>query len=503
MASRSRHSNPQLLPQLLARALGAGVDQVAPLPAVPVTGIAQDHRRVKPGDLFVARIGARFDAHDYLDEVIGAGAVAVVGSKRELAGDTTLAVPYLFVPDDRLALARLSASFHGNPSQQLRVAGVTGTDGKTTVSYLLHHLLGGFVSSGLLSTAGVRIGERTLPGEGRFTTPEASEVQALLRDFVDGGCTHAVVETSSHALAMHRVTGTEYDVAVWTNLTPEHLDYHGSFGEYREAKLGLIRAAPVAVLNADDPEYETFRRAAPGRVVSYGLGQEAQVRAIAMEEQQAGLRFEVLWEDERVTVGAPLVGEFNVYNVLAALAAARLLLPEGSGAGLAQLAGRLRDFPGVPGRMQLVQASPFKVIVDFAHTGPALEKVLQVLRPGTPGRIILVVGAAGERDPGKRGPLGRAAARGADLLYFSEEDHRSEPIEEILGQLQQAALEAGAAPEAVHLVADRSDAIAAALAQARAGDTVLLAGKGHEATLERGDRSLPWNEVEEARKHLT
>lgn len=481
------------LRRLAREALGVKAD----LPDVPVTGVSQDHRKVESGHVFVARIGAKSDGHRYARLAVERGAVAVVGARDAGPRLPWGAVPYLRVADDREALARLAASFHRHPSRSLTTIGVTGTDGKTTVSFLLHHLLTASLRCGLVSTAAVRAHDTPLPLEGHFTTPEASEVQGYLAAFRDAGCSHAVLESSSHALAMHRLDEIDYDVAAWTNLSPEHLDYHGTMEGYREAKLGLVRRARLSVLNRDDEHYEAFASAAAGEVISYGLHPEADWRAEAISESAAGLEFELVHGDVAVPASLPMLGAFNVHNALAALASAHAC-----GAPEKDLLARLADFPGVPGRMQLIHRGSFSVVVDFAHTGPALEKALAAVRPSVAGRILLVVGAAGERDPGKREPLGRAAAGGAEEIFFTEEDHRSESVEEILDQLEAAARAAGAEPARIHRLPDRREAIAAAIVAAREGDLVLLAGKGHESTLERGDEVLPWDEAAEARRHL-
>jgi UDP-N-acetylmuramoyl-L-alanyl-D-glutamate--2,6-diaminopimelate ligase len=469
----------------------------APLPRVEVTGVSQDHRKVSPGHVFVARVGAKFDGHRYARLAIEQGAVAVVGVHD--AGSTLpwRSTPYLRVSDDRAAVASLAAAFHHHPSRALTTVGVTGTDGKTTTSFLLHHLLSRRLRAGLISTAAVRSHHTPLAMEGHFTTPEASEVQAYLAAFRADGCSHAVLESSSHALAMRRLDEVDYDVAVWTNLSAEHLDYHGSFEAYREAKLELIRRSRTAVLNLDDESFSAFAAASPGEVVSYGLSEGARWRAERIVESARGLEFDVHLDGVNYPVTLPLLGAFNVHNALAALAAAHAC-----GQVPGDLTGLLAEFPGVPGRMQVVHAGDFSVVVDFAHTAPALEKALAALRPVVAGRILLVVGAAGERDPGKRRPLGRAAAKGAELVFLTEEDHRSESLEKILDELEAGAREAGAGPERIRRLPDRRDAIAAAVAAAAPGDLVLLAGKGHESTLERGHEALPWDEAAEARRHL-
>jgi len=473
------------------------------LPDAEVLRVVQDSRRLEPGvpSVFVARRGGVIDGHRFAARAVAQGAVAVVGeaSPEEQRGFAWAhAVPYIRVPDDKVALAKLAATLYGRPSKQLFCLGVTGTDGKTTTSYLLHHLLSPSHPTGLLSTAGVRIGDEALTLPGHFTTPEAPEVQGLLARCVAAGCTHAVIESSSHGFAQRRLDEVDYDVGVWTNLSPEHLDFHGTFEAYRDAKAELMQRARVGVLNADDPEYGYFAaRAARG--VSYGLGAGATWRALDVHEGPGMLSWTLAWRGEHFRATLPMVGRYNVLNALAAIAAA-----SEAGVPLGALLERLATFPGVPGRMQVVQGEPFAVVVDFAHTPPALAKALAALRPQVRGRLIVVVGAAGERDPGKRAPLGEAAVRGADVVLFTEEDSRSEDVALILGAMAAGAEGAGGVRDATFwLVPDRREAIRRAVALAEPGDLVLLAGKGHEGTLERRRETLPWDEAAEARAALS
>jgi len=462
-----------------------------------VLAIAQRHDRVSPGTLFVARRGRRFDAHAFLGAAVEAGAVAVVGEVDLPPRLDAAGVPYVRVPDARVALPRLAATFHGHPSGALSVLGVTGTDGKTTTAWLLHHVLQGERASALISTAGIRLGDETVALEGHFTTPEATEVQALLARCRARGLERVVLESSSHGFSLHRLDAIDYAVGVWTNLSPEHLDHHGTMEAYREAKATLVRRAKVGVLNRDDPAYGFFA-AASRRTVSFGEHPDADVRLASLSEEPGALRLAVDAAGERVEARLPMVGAYNAWNALAALAAAREI-----GIPLPRAAARLSSFAGVPGRMQVVQDRPFTVVVDFAHTPPALAKALEALRPAAKGRLIVVVGSAGERDPGKRAPLGRAAARHADLAVFTEEDARSESLDEILDAMVAGATEAGGRAGAdVQVVPDRREAIRTAVAAAAPGDVVLLAGKGHEATLERATETLPWDEAGEARRAL-
>ncbi|MFN2322783.1 MAG: Mur ligase family protein [Trueperaceae bacterium] len=480
------------LRDVLSSALGAVADD---LPEATVTGVAQRSDQVRPGYVFVARVGALVDGHDFAAEAVARGAVCVVGTR---AAVPDLPVPYVRVTDDRRATSALAAAFHGHPSRDLTVAGVTGTDGKTTTSTLLHHLLqgdGAHPLASLLSSAQTRIGRTPYATEGHFTTPEATEVQAHLAAARDAGVRVAVVESSSHGASLQRLADVRYALMVWTNLSPEHLDHHGSYAAYRAVKVGLVAGAAVAILNRDDPEYPHFAAAAPALRTTYGRDPEADVRAEGVVAGAAGLSFTLVAEGERRPATLPMVGDFNVANALAALAAARAL-----GVPYPRSLPRLATFPGVPGRMQLVATAPCSVVVDFAHTADALAKALAALTPGPDGRRIVVVGAAGERDPGKRAPLGAAAVRGADLAIFTEEDHRTEDLGAVLARMVEGARGVGAvAGRDFVVVPDRRAAIKEALRRAVPGDVVVLAGKGHERTLERGRDALPWDEAAEAR----
>ena len=472
------------------------------LPDAEVLQVVQDTRGLEPGvpSIFVARRGGAADGHRFAARAIAQGAVAVVGSalpEEQLAFSWIHAVPYIYVPDDKVALAKLAATFYGHPSKKLFCIGVTGTDGKTTAAYLLHHLLSETHPTGLLSTAGVKIGGEAVMLPGHFTTPEAPTVQRLLAACVAASCTHAVIESSSHGFAQRRLDEVDYDVGVWTNLSPEHLDFHGTFTAYREAKAELMARARVSVLNFDDPEYGYFAHQA-ARHLSFGLSEGATWRAVDVHEVPGTLAWTLASPGGRFQATLPMVGRYNVLNALAALAVA-------SEAGVPPETSlrRLEVFPGVPGRMQVVQRDPFAVVVDFAHTPPALTKALQAVRPQVAGKLIVVVGAAGDRDPGKRAPLGESAVQHADVAVFTEEDSRSEDAELILAELAAGARGAGGAEgRSFEVMPDRREAIRRAVGLARPGDLVLLAGKGPETTLERRFETLPWDEVAEAKAAL-
>ena len=486
------------LARLIRDALGVRL----PLPDAEVLRVVQDTRELEAGipSVFVARRGGALDGHRFVERAITQGAAAIVGTARpeeQKAFPWYYAVPYIYVPDDKAALAKLAATLYGQPSRQLYTLGVTGTDGKTTTAYLLYHLLSAEFPTGLLSTAGIKSRDKTLVLPGHFTTPEAPAVQELLARFVGAGCRYAVIESSSHGFAQRRLDEVDYDVGVWTNLSPEHLDFHGTMAAYREAKLQLIDRARVSVLNFDDPEYRFFARRA-ARSVSYGTAEGATWRAAEVRELSGRLVWLLELRGARFEASLPMIGRYNVLNALGALAAA-----SEAGVSVGPALRRLATFPGVPGRMQVVQQEPFTVVVDFAHTPPALTKALQAVRPQVSGRLIVVVGAAGERDPGKRAPLGESAALNADYAVFTEEDSRSENLENILAELAAGARGGGGTEgKTFTIVPDRREAIRHALALAEPGDLVLLAGKGHERTLERPHETLPWDEVAEVKAAL-
>lgn len=476
------------LRQLLQQALG-----VAYSGDVLVTAVVQDHRRVTPGALFVARQGASFDAHAVLDQVIAQGAVAIVGQRH----DITSAIPYFTVASDRVALAQLATTFYDYPASKLVTFGVTGTDGKTTTAFMLHHLLQSVLKTGLLSTAGIKIGNQDLTLEGHFTTPEAPEIQRLLAQFVASAAQAAVLETSSHGFSQHRLDGINYQVGILTNLTPEHLDFHKTLDAYIDAKCTLMRRSELSVINRDDAHFDAFAAAAQ-RVVSYGRDPASDWRILDWQQRGGVQHFGVQHGAEQHAITLPMIGEYNAYNALAALIAAH-----SQGHLLPHLLSALETFPGVPGRMQVIQSEPFTVIIDFAHTPAALHKLLTTVRTSSPGRLIVVIGAAGERDPGKRQPLGEIAVQTADIAIFTEEDSRSEDTSVILAQMAEGALSAGGeALVSYWCIPERTEAIALAFRLAEPGDTVILAGKGHERTLERRFETLPWDEAGVARSLL-
>jgi UDP-N-acetylmuramoyl-L-alanyl-D-glutamate--2,6-diaminopimelate ligase len=495
----------QVLAELPAEVLGPDVD---------VSAVCYDSRRAGPGALFVAVPGLRTDGHDHIAEAAARGAIAVAVQAdrpdkwRAVVEERGLSA--VVVSDTRQALAALAAAFHGHPGRRLRVIGVTGTDGKSTVVHLVTHLLevAGHRCA-LLSTVQCKVGERIWPNETRFTTPEAPEVQALLAEAVAAGADYAVLESTSHGLALHRLDECEYDVAAMTNVTADHLDFHRSREEYTAAKGRLFAmldesvekagVEKVAVLNADDPASDYFRSLTSARTVTYGIEETADVRATDIRPLDWGSRFRLTTPDgdEEVALGLP--GEFNVYNALAAAAVAL-----SQRMALVDIAQGIAGFPGVPGRLERIdEGQPFTVVVDFAHAPEALRRVLSFLRERRRGRLIAVFGCIGERERPRRAGMGRAAAELADFSILTNDNPFGEDPDAIIAEIVQGLREAGR-HEGHHFVpiADRREAIAHAFAMAVEGDIVLLAGKGHEQSITIGDTVIPWDDRRVARELL-
>jgi UDP-N-acetylmuramoyl-L-alanyl-D-glutamate--2,6-diaminopimelate ligase len=473
--------------------------------ACEVTGVAYDSRRVQPGAVFVALRGLRADGVAFVEQAITRGALAVVAEAPAPAGEP---VPWITVRDARLALAELAAAFYRHPSQDLVVVGITGTNGKTTTSYLLSAV---FERAGLpcgrIGTVSYRLRheERDAP----HTTPEAPDLQALLRTLVGEGCGACVMEVSSHALALRRADAIRFAAGVFTNLTRDHLDFHGGMENYFAAKRRLFELLPpgaVAVVNLDDPHGPALVAAA-SRPVTYAIDRAADVTPGPFSLSFDGLRFDLRTPRGLVRVASPLVGRPNVYNILAAAATAMALdVP------FSAIERGLADVARVPGRFQVVStdADDVKVVVDYAHTDDALKNLLETARPLATGRVITVFGCGGDRDRTKRPLMGAVAARLSDVVVITSDNPRSEDplaiIEDIKrglpGAGQKAAGRGAGAPggrEPVCLaIPDRREAIERAIREARAGDLVLVAGKGHERYQVIGDRVLPFDDVEVA-----
>ena len=467
-----------------------------------VTGIAYDSRAVTPGAVFVALKGQHADGTAFAKQAIERGAAAIVS---EQPAPPDVHVPWAIVEDARRALAVLAAAFYREPSGDMRVVGITGTNGKTTTAYLVASLFeSAGVQCGLLGTVGYRIG----PGdsgtrEAARTTPEAPDLQALLREMVDLGCGACAMEVSSHALSLHRVDGMQFAAGVFTNLTRDHLDFHADMDDYFRAKRKLFAMLPreaPSVINVDDPRGASLVDAG-GKPVTYAINRTADVTPGQLSYSLEGLDFEVRTPAGAVHVRSKLVGRPNVYNILAAVSTAvGLALP------IDAIERGLQSLDGVPGRFQVVSSPGDRVtvVVDYAHTDDALRNLLETARPLATGRLITVFGCGGDRDRTKRPLMGAVASRLSDLIVITSDNPRSEDPGRIIEEVQRG-ITADTVREGTPrplAIADRRDAIVKAIELARPGDVVLIAGKGHEKYQAIGNRVLPFDDVAVAREAL-
>ncbi len=455
-----------------------------------VVGVTDDSRRVGPGALFIAVAGAQDDGHRYLPAAAAAGAGVALVTR---ADATTL--PALVVRDGRRAAAVAAAAYYGEPAARLTLVGVTGTNGKTTTVAMLRHLLDSpDAPAASIGTLGVLVGSAGTPfGEGSgLTTPGPVELQRVLRGLVDAGVRMVAMEVSSHALEQQRTEGVEFAAAVFTNFTRDHLDYHGTMAAYFAAKARLVAAlapAGVAVINADDPAWDALPPAP--RTVRWGMCDDADaararaldVAAIGAAADGVGTRFTLLVRGKAQGTRVPLIGDYNVANALGAAAAAVTL-----GVSVAACAEGLATLPQVPGRLEMLRTRP-TVLRDYAHTPDSLARALAAVRPFARGRVIVVFGAGGDRDRGKRPEMARAAETGADVVVITSDNPRTEEPERILDDI------AAGFTLAHERIEDRRAAIARALEIAEADDVVLLAGKGHETYQIRGTTTLPFDEA--------
>jgi UDP-N-acetylmuramoyl-L-alanyl-D-glutamate--2,6-diaminopimelate ligase len=463
-------------------------------PSLAVSEVAYDSRRISPGGLFVAIRGAVTDGNRFVDVARKKGAAAVVS---EAPPDGAGA--WVQVRDAREALALLSAAVLRDPAESLRLVGVTGTNGKTTTTYLIDAALRAAGHAvGLIGTVQYRIGERLV--EASRTTPESSDLQGLFRQMVDEGCTDAVMEVSSHSLELKRVHGCRFEVAVFTNLTRDHLDFHGDMESYFAAKRRLfdtyLRPDGHAVINADDDRAPALIAASRGKVWTYGLERKADVSASGISLSLKGTRFRAHTPGAVFDVETPLIGRFNIENFLAGLTAALALDLEPAVA----LRGLL-TMTGVPGRLERLNAGQdFAVIVDYAHTDDALKNLLETVRELKPRRLITVFGCGGDRDRSKRPLMGAVALRLSDVVVVTSDNPRSEPPEAIIEEIQRGMN--GSRRGERHAIVDRRAAIARALEMAGTGDAVVIAGKGHETYQVLRDRTVPFDDRQVARELL-
>ena len=457
------------------------VRSIAGDPAASITSLASDSRLAQPGCLFFCLPGTKDDGHRFAKQAVERGAAALVTAR-----PLDLDVAQLIVPDTRQALAMIADYFYGRPSHRLRPIGVTGTNGKTTTTYLIERILADAgAKPGVIGTIETRYGGRHYPMSG--TTPDALELQSIFKSMVDAGTDRCVMEVSSHALEQGRVKGCRFRTAVFTNLTQDHLDYHGTMEAYEKAKglffsrLGNVyfddpKQRTFAVLNVDDPVSASYAKLTAAETVTYGIESEAQLKASRVSISASGTSFQLdsFWGSRRVNL--KLVGKFNVYNALAALGAAIC-----EGIEVKDAVRSLERISGVPGRVEPVDAGqPFAVIVDYAHTPDGLENVLRMVKEIADGRVICVFGCGGDRDRAKRPIMGRIAAKYADAVIVTSDNPRSEDPYLILEHIEAGLLSAQTPREKYELIADRRAAIEKAVEMASPGDVVLIAGKGHE-----------------------
>jgi UDP-N-acetylmuramoyl-L-alanyl-D-glutamate--2,6-diaminopimelate ligase len=470
---------------------------IGPLDRV-VEGIAYDSRRVQKNFLFVALRGEKSDGHQFVDQAIEKGATVIVTEEAVTQARATC----LVVGNTRHALADLAAAFFDRPVRRLKMAAITGTNGKTTTSFLIKHICEkAGLRCGLLGTVRYEIGDRVLPAV--RTTPESLDVQELLAQMVSAGCKAAAMEVSSHAIAQDRVRGLEWDVAVFTNLTQDHLDFHGTMENYFEAKSKLFtdladqkgKANPTAVINIDDRYGAQLvdRLEKKVSVITYGVGARADFRASSYHAEFAGTSYHLDARGKSYLVRVPLIGRFNVANSMAALAAACSL-----GLNLREAILSLARSPQVPGRLEAVPAKrQFQVFVDYAHTDDALLNVIKTLRELSPRRLIVVFGCGGDRDRQKRPLMGRVVDQHADFGIITSDNPRKEDPDAIIAEVEN-----GFRSDNYEKIPDRAKAIARAIELAQPRDIVLIAGKGHETYQEFADHTVPFDDIQVARRAL-
>ncbi|HXE52288.1 MAG TPA: UDP-N-acetylmuramoyl-L-alanyl-D-glutamate--2,6-diaminopimelate ligase [Tepidisphaeraceae bacterium] len=465
------------------------------IPDVEITGICEDSRTARPGNLFIARSGTKADGAQYIADAAAKGAVAAVVASKVPRSP----IPQIAVGDTSAVASVLANLFHGRPDQKVRMLGVTGTNGKTTTTYLLRHILGKVnTRCGMIGT--VEIDDGRTRREASMTTPAATEIAGLLASMRDKGCRACAMEVSSHALDQGRVAGISFAGAAFTNLTGDHLDYHKTMDNYADAKAKLFASlsqTAVAVVNAEDKWSDRMVRDCHGRIIRFGFGKAADYRARDVAITSNGSNFILHTPDGRAEVHVQLIGRHNVENALAAAA----LAGEVFGLSVHQIASGLRDAQGAPGRLQAVRSGqPFAVLVDYAHTDDALENVLAALRPLTRGKLRVLFGCGGDRDRTKRPRMARTAEKLADAVYITSDNPRTEDPRAILNEIVAGLSKEGRSQAVVEF--DRRTAIERILGDAQPGDVVLLAGKGHENYQIIGTEKRHFDDVEEAARAL-
>ena len=467
-----------------------------------ISGISYDSRKVQPGDAFVCVEGYQTDGHAYVKAAIDNGAVAIVAQKNV---EVPEGIPLVLVRDSRKALALMGAAFTGFPARKLNMVGVTGTNGKTTTAFLVEEIFKeAGCKTGLIGTIMNKIGDKVLPVTN--TTPESLDLQLLLKEMVDNAVSHAVMEVSSHALELDRVAGVEFDTAVFTNITQDHLDFHKTMENYLEAKKKLFSNLQVTsgkgskkhgIVNMDDPRAKDIMAAAASQVITYGVEHDCDIRAHHISLQAHGVTFETATPRGDITLALHLTGLFNVYNALAAVAVGFV-----NDIDLEVIKTALEAVKGVPGRLEKVdEGQPFMVFVDYAHTPDGLENIIKAAREFTKNRIITLFGCGGDRDRTKRPIMGEIAARLSDYAVLTSDNPRTEDPLMILSQVE-IGVRRAAGPDKYSVIPDRREAIKNAIGMAKPGDVVLIAGKGHETYQLVQDKVLHFDDREVAQEIL-
>lgn len=463
-----------------------------------ITAITADSRGVTKGSLYAAIRGTSINGHDFINDAISAGAsviLAEIAPPKDLSADVT----WLHVSDSRDALAQIAVSFHGDPASELKLAGVTGTNGKTTIAFLLHHIMKTeWHRAGLLGTIHIDDGETVTTA--KHTTPGSIELNRILKTFRDNACRGAVMEVSSHGIHQKRIGHLAFDAAIFTNLSQDHLDYHGTIENYMDAKASWFRdlasnpngKKPTAVINIDDARGNDLAKELDGKmpVIRYGFSVNSDFRANNFQQGRDGMTFELSVKSRTYLVRAPLIGRFNAYNLLAAIGGAMAC-----GIKPRQAIAAIANSPQVPGRMENVgNSGGATVFVDYAHTPDALENACRTLKELDPRRLITVFGCGGDRDTGKRPLMAAAAARFSDVIVITSDNPRSEDPAEIIREIEK-----GLPKKCNHIsVLDRAEAIEAAIQNSLSGDIVLIAGKGHETYQQFADHTIDFDDRKKA-----
>lgn len=455
-----------------------------------IDGVSHDSRTTAEGDAFVAISGFESDGHRFIPMAVEKGARVIICSRRP-----EIDIPYVLVRDCRLALALISCNFFDHPADKMKIFGVTGTNGKTTTTYLLKHLLESALGAkvGLVGTNGNMIGSEFIHSD--RTTPESYELQQLFYEMYKAGCTHVVMEVSSHSLVLNRVAGITFEAGLFTNLTQDHLDFHKTMEEYAEAKSGLFKVSKTGWVNADDPWRDKLAGGAACPIQSYGTDKAAFLRAENISVSSVGVKFTASYKGETADVSLAIPGEFSVYNALGVMA-----LGLSAGISLGDCADAMATAQGVKGRMELVPTpDDYTIIIDYSHTPDALENALKALKVGASGRIVALFGCGGDRDRTKRPIMGRIASQGADFVIVTSDNPRTEEPMDIINEILPG-VESGNTPYVT--IPDRVEAIKWAIDKHMPGDVILLAGKGHEDYQEIGKTKIHMDEREIVAEHI-